>query len=102
MVQTVPCILPKATLLSETQKIGTVNPGNPIIWRTALFEGVVAFELLCRGIKKYKLVETKEIRNIKKFLSNENHNYVNILYLLQAEKEAATQNNLALLLCDHS
>lgn len=78
-----------ATLLPETRKIGTVNPANPIIWRTALFEGVVAFEFLRRGSKKYKSVGRRALGNVQKYVSKGNLNCVHILYLLQAEKEAA-------------
>ena len=79
-----------ATLLAETRKIGMVNPGHPIVWRTVLFEGIVAFELLCRGNKKYKSVGTRSIQTMQKYVSNGNPNCVHILYLLKAEQEAAS------------
>jgi hypothetical protein len=59
---------------------------NPIIWRTALFEGVTAFEMVKRGKKKYRDVAMKSLKKIKGWVDKGNPNCVHIWYLLQAER----------------
>lgn len=81
-----------ASLLCHTKTIGSVNPANPIIWRTALFEGIVAFEMLRRGTTKWKSVGLKALANVKKFVRNGNVNCVHIFHFLQAEQESARGN----------
>ena len=69
-----------------------VNPGNPIIWRNALFEGIAAFELVRRGKRKWKSTALKSIKKVQKWVDSGNVNCVHILYLLQAEKAAMERN----------
>jgi hypothetical protein len=59
---------------------------NPIIWRTALFEGVAAFEMVKRGSMKYRAVAMKSLKKTKAWVEQGNPNCVHILYFLQAEK----------------
>ncbi|KAG7363763.1 multi-sensor signal transduction multi-kinase [Nitzschia inconspicua] len=75
-----------SSLLKHTSCIGAVNPANPIIWRTALFEGITAFEMAQQGNKKYRAVGTKSLKKVKGWVDQGNPNCVHILYLLQAEK----------------
>jgi predicted ATPase len=75
-------------LLGPVSVIGAVNPGNPIVWRTALFEGVAAFELTRRKQKKWKSTALRALAKVTKWVDEGNVNCVHILLLLQAEKAA--------------
>ncbi|KAG7363761.1 multi-sensor signal transduction multi-kinase [Nitzschia inconspicua] len=75
-----------SSILKHTSCIGAVNPANPIIWRTALFEGITAFEMAQQGNKKHRAVGTKSLKKVKGWVDQGNPNCVHILYLLQAEK----------------
>ena len=75
-------------LIRLASNIGTVNPANPIIWRTALFEGVAAFELVRLGKLKWKKTAVKSISKVQKWVDAGNVNCVHILFLLQAEEAA--------------
>lgn len=75
-------------LISSTSSIASVNPANPIIWRTALFEGVAAFELVRRKRKKWKSTGMKSISKVQKWVKGGNVNCVHILYFLLAEQAA--------------
>ena len=77
-----------AKLIGPASAISLVNPGNPIIWRNALFEGVAAFELYRRGKKRWKSIALKALSKTQKWVDGGNVNCVHILYLLQAEKAA--------------
>jgi hypothetical protein len=61
---------------------------NPMIWRTALFEGITAFEMVKRGRKKYRTVAMKSISKTKQWVKKGNPNCVHILYFLEAERES--------------
>lgn len=82
-----------AKLIGPASAISLVNPGNPIIWRNALFEGVAAFELYRRGKKKWKANALKALFKTQKWVDGGNVNCVHILYLLQAEKAASMEKN---------
>jgi predicted ATPase len=82
-----------AQLIGPASNIGTVNPANPIIWRTALFEGITAFEMVRRGKRKWKGTAMKAVTKVQKWVQAGNVNCVHILFFLQAEK-AALENNI--------
>lgn len=75
-----------SSLILHTSCISAVNPANPIIWRTALFEGVTAFEMVQRGNKKYKGVALKSVKKMKGWVDQGNLNCVHLLHFLQAEQ----------------
>lgn len=75
-------------LISLASNIAAVNPCNPIIWRTALFEGVTAFELVRQKRNKWKSTALKAVSKVQKWVDAGNVNCVHILYLLQAEQAA--------------
>lgn len=75
-------------LIKPASIIASVNPGNPIIWRNALFEGVAAFELVRRGRRKWKETAVHALSRVKTWVDAGNLNCVHILHLLQAEKVA--------------
>ena len=77
-----------AKLIVPASSISMVNPANLIIWRSALFEGVAAFELVRRGKKKWKKTALQALAKTQKWVDKGNVNCVHILYLLQAEKAA--------------
>jgi predicted ATPase len=79
-------------LLGPVSVIATVNPGNPIVWRTALFEGVAAFELIRRKQNKWKRTALQALSKVKKWVDGGNVNCVHILFLLQAEKATMDKN----------
>jgi predicted ATPase len=79
-------------LIGLARNIGAVNPANPIIWRTALFEGVAAFELVRRRKRQWKRTALQAIAKVRKWVDEGNLNCVHILYLLQAEKAAMEKN----------
>lgn len=81
-----------AKLIGPASAVALVNPGNPIIWRNALFEGIAAFELCRRGEKKWKSIALKALSKTQKWVDGGNVNCVHILYLLQAEKAAMEKN----------
>jgi hypothetical protein len=58
----------------------------PIIWRTALFEGVTAFEMVKRGNKKYRSIGSKSLKKTQGWVDKGNPNCVHILYFLKAER----------------
>ena len=79
-------------LICLSKCIAAVNPANPIIWRTALFEGVAAFELARRKHRSWKKTALRSLSKVKKWVDAGNVNCVHILYLLRAE-QAALKNN---------
>jgi tetratricopeptide (TPR) repeat protein len=78
-----------AKLIGPASNIQKVNPANPIIWRTALFEGITAFEMVRRGKIKWKGTAMKALTKIEKWVQAGNVNCVHILFMLQAEKAAS-------------
>ena len=83
-----------ATLIRPCSSIGMVNPGNPIVWRTALFEGIAAFEMVRQGKRRWKGTAIKAMSKVQKWVEAGNLNCVHILFLLQAEQAALYKNNL--------
>jgi predicted ATPase len=83
-----------AQLIGPASDVGKVNPANPIIWRTALFEGIAAFEMVRRGKRKWKGTALKAITKIQKWVQAGNVNCVHILFFLQAEKAALGKDNI--------
>ena len=79
-------------LIGLASNIGKVNPANPIIWRTALFEGVTAFELVRQKQTAWKRTALKTLSKVQKWVDAGNVNCVHILYLLQAEQAAMDRN----------
>lgn len=75
-------------LVGLSSNIAAVNPANPIIWRTALFEGVAAFELVRQKRLSWKRTALKALSKIQKWVDTGNVNCVHILYLLRAEHAA--------------
>ena len=75
-------------IIGLSSNIAIVNPANPIIWRTALFEGVAAFELVRQNRTTWKRTALKALSKIQKWVDTGNVNCVHILYLLQAEHAA--------------
>ena len=83
-----------AHLIEHTSIIGAVNPGNPIVWRTAFFEGIAAFEMVRRGgQQKFKRIAMKALGNMKKWVQAGNVNCSHCLCFLEAEK-AASENDI--------
>jgi hypothetical protein len=83
-----------AQLIGPASNIGRVNPANPIIWRTALFEGIAAFEMVRRGKRRWKGTALKAVTKIQKWVQAGNVNCVHILFFLQAEKAALENDNI--------
>ena len=83
-------------LVRLASNIGTVNPANPIIWRTALFDGITAFELVrIQGrSSRWRNTGLKSISKVQKWIDVGNVNCVHILHLLQAEKSAIMDENI--------
>lgn len=79
-------------LIGLSKNIAAVNPANPIIWRTALFEGVAAFELARRKSRIWKRTAFISLSKVQKWVDAGNVNCVHILYLLRAERAAFTNN----------
>ena len=81
-----------ASLIRPSSSIGTVNPGNPIVWRTALFEGIAAFEMVRQGKRKWRGTGMKAMSKVHKWVEAGNVNCVHIMFLLQAEEVACKGN----------
>jgi tetratricopeptide (TPR) repeat protein len=81
-----------AKLSGLASDIKKTNPSKPMIWRTALFEGITAFEMVRRGKIWWKGTAMKALKNTQKWVQAGNVNCVHILFMLQAEKAASEKD----------